>query len=186
MAGLKVSVQEREVTAVLDLPSSHDEYLALLQKKERHEIRRKLRRFEDTCGPPRLIDDSTQGGLTTFAGMHRAASGEKGRFMTQEMETFFSDLLAVDGARLDLLVDGRGNTVAASFGFQDERAYYLYNSAFEPDAADASPGLVLIDRLLRRAIGEGLSRFDFLKGDEPYKFRLGARRRPLYVVETAT
>jgi len=185
-AGLATSMEQHESTAVVDLPPSHDDYLASLDKKERHEIRRKLRRFETTCGPPRLVGDSSREALVAFAAMHRAASGDKGRFMTGEMETFFADLLCVDGARLDLLVDGAGNALAAGFGFQDEEAYYLYNSAFNPESGRVSPGAVLIDRLLRRAIGEGLLRFDFLKGDEAYKLRLGARPRPLYVVEACT
>jgi CelD/BcsL family acetyltransferase involved in cellulose biosynthesis len=42
---------------------------------------------------------------------------------------------------------------------------------------------VLVDLLVRRALAERLHRFDFLKGEEPYKFRLGARPRPLFTVE---
>ena len=36
--------------------------------------------------------------------------------------------------------------------------------------------------LIESAIGAGLSHFDFLKGDEQYKYRLGARKRPLYEI----
>jgi CelD/BcsL family acetyltransferase involved in cellulose biosynthesis len=36
--------------------------------------------------------------------------------------------------------------------------------------------------MIEQAIGEGIGRFDFLKGDEVYKFRLGAEERPLYRV----
>jgi CelD/BcsL family acetyltransferase involved in cellulose biosynthesis len=73
--------------------------------------------------------------------------------------------------------------VAAAFGFGDDRAYYLYNSAYDPGAAATSPGVVLVDLLVRRCLVEGLARLDLLKGDEVYKFRLGARARPLYAVE---
>ncbi len=185
-AGVAASVTPHEVAAVLDLSASYDEYLASLDKKERHEIRRKGRRFESVRGAPHLIDDTSLSGLAVFVAMHRTAPGEKGRFMTGEMEAFFADLLLVPGARLDFLVDGEGAAVAAGFGFQDERAYYLYNSAFDPGAGEASPGAVLLDRLIRRAIGERLSRFDLLKGDEAYKFRIGAQRRRLYLVEAST
>ena len=73
--------------------------------------------------------------------------------------------------------------MAASFGFEDDSAYYLYNSAFDPGAAAASPGAVLVDLLISAAVAAGRNRFDFLKGDEDYKFRLGAVPRPLFVVE---
>jgi CelD/BcsL family acetyltransferase involved in cellulose biosynthesis len=99
------------------------------------------------------------------------------------VEAFFSALLELPGTVLDFLVGGDGQALAAGFGFEDERAYYLYNSAYFPAAAEASPGAVLVDLLIGRAIEAGRSRFDLLKGDEAYKFRLGARPRPLYLLE---
>ena len=76
-----------------------------------------------------------------------------------------------------------GEAVAAAFGFEDERAYYLYNSAYDTAAAASSPGVILADLLVQRSITEGLARLDLLKGNEAYKFRLGARPRPLFAVE---
>ncbi len=170
------------LAAVLDLPPSYDEYLAGLNGKERHELRRKQRRFAATRGDGRLID-AGRAGLGVFAAMHRAAPGSKGGFMTAEMEAFFADLLDLDGARLELLAPVGGEAVAAAFGFEDERAYYLYNSAYDTAAATSSPGVILADLLVQRSITEGLARLDLLKGDEAYKFRLGARPRPLFAVE---
>jgi CelD/BcsL family acetyltransferase involved in cellulose biosynthesis len=39
--------------------------------------------------------------------------------------------------------------------------------------------------MIEAAITGGRSRFDFLKGDEPYKFRLGGVARPLFEVEVS-
>ena len=44
--GYLVEVSEEDVAPGLDLPGSWDEYLALLSKKDRHELRRKFRRLE--------------------------------------------------------------------------------------------------------------------------------------------
>ena len=172
------------LAAVLDLPPSYDEYLAGLDGKERHELRRKQRRFAAARGEGRLVD-AGRAGLGTLAAMHRAAPGPKGGFLTAEMESFFADLLDLEGARLELLVPVGGEAVAAAFGFQDDRAYYLYNSAYDPAAAASSPGVILVDLLVRRCLAGGLARLDLLKGDEVYKFRLGARPRPLFAVEGA-
>lgn len=180
--GRAASCRRHGLAAVLDLPPSYDEYLAGLDGKQRHELRRKQRRFAGTRGGGRLVN-AGRAGLSAFAAMHRAAPGSKGGFMTAEMEAFFADLLDLDGARLELLVPGDGEAVAAAFGFADERAYYLYNSAYDPAAAASSPGVILVDLLVQRSIAEGLARLDFLKGDEGYKFRLGARPRPLFAVE---
>lgn len=181
-AGRERRCRRHGLAAVLDLPPSYDEYLAGLDGKNRHEVRRKQRRFEATRGAGRLASIGSAG-LGTFAALHRAAAGPKGGFLTAGLEAFFADLAGLEGARLDLLVSASGEPVAAAFGFQDERAYYLYNSAYDPSAAASSPGVILVDLLVRRCIGEGLARLDLLKGDEAYKFRLGARPRPLFVVE---
>ena len=180
-AGLAAETRQHEVAAVLDLADSREGYLAALSAKRRHEVRRKRRRFEEHLGVPRL--ERGPAGFADFVRMHRAAPEEKGEFMTPDLEAFFADLLEIEGAVLDLLVAGGDRPVAAAFGFEDETGYYLYNSSFDPDTAAASPGVVLVDLLIGSAIDAGRFRFDLLKGDEEYKFRLGAAPRPLFLVE---
>lgn len=179
---IDVAPRQHEVAAVLTLPASFDDYLALIGKKERHETRRKRRRFEAEIGEPRLSRIAGAEAIRSFADMHRKASGDKGHFMTPEMERFFAALHERAGAVIDVLTGADGVPVAAAFGFEDDTSYYLYNSAYDPDASHASPGVVLIAMLIENAIAAGHVAFDFLKGDEPYKFRLGAEPRPLYVI----
>lgn len=106
--------------------------------------------------------------------------------MTADRESFFRDLASLPAARVDVLAGAAGTPVAASIGFQDDRAFYLYNSAYDPAAAASSPGMVLLWKLFESVVEGGVSLFDFLKGDEAYKLRLGARPRPLYVLEGRT
>lgn len=174
-------------TAVLGLPGSFDEYLRMIGKKERHETRRKRRRFEAMYGPPRLHGFTEYGpAVEEFFRLHRMAGGGKGQFMTDRMAAMFSGLLAGEGWRLDALYGDGPGLAAAAFGYADGTGYYLYNSAFDPAFRKASPGVVLLSELIRSAIETGLEVFDFLKGDETYKTRLGARRRSLFVVEGET
>lgn len=181
VVGVEVSATEHAATMTLDLPEEVDLYMADLESKHRHEIRRKRRRYEDAHGVPGLRRDES--GFNAFVEMHRAAPGDKGAFMTDGMEGFFRDLLTTPGWVLDILVGSMGDPVAAAVGYEDDQAYYLYNSSFDPAAADASPGIVLCDELIRSAIGSGRRRFDFLKGREPYKRRFGAVPRPLTLLE---
>ncbi|MGI9648713.1 MAG: GNAT family N-acetyltransferase, partial [Acidimicrobiia bacterium] len=169
----------------IDLPASFDDFLAGLSKKERHEMRRKHRRFDEALGPPRLLA-GTPDPVGAFVDLHRLAEGRKGKFMTREREGFFRDLAALPEARVDILAGAGGAPVAASIGFQDERAFYLYNSAYDPAAAASSPGMVLLWKLFESVIDDGVVLFDFLKGDEAYKLRLGAEPRPLFVLEGQT
>ncbi len=181
-----MSRREHAVVAVLPLPSTFDEYLAGIGKKERHEVRRKRRRYEAVGGEVRIESHFGPGpAVDEFVRLHRLAAGAKGDFMTSEMALLFADLVVQPGWRLDLLVADAG-VAAAMIGYADDDGYYLYNSAFDPALRDASPGMVLLAAAIERCIEDGLARFDFLKGDEPYKFRLGARPRPLFVIEAVT
>lgn len=181
LAEAEHATTEHEATAVLKLPASHDEWLMSIGKKERHEVRRKRRRFEATYGEAVL----EKGGielLPAFAEMHRCQPGDKGLFMTEAMEAFFAELTAEAGGVIHTLTCG-DRTLAAAFGFETDDGYFYYNSAFEPEASASSPGVVLLSLLVEQQIERGASVFDFLKGEETYKYRHGAERRRLYVIE---
>lgn len=178
---------EHASTAVLALPVTYDDYLADLGKKERHETRRKIRRFGEQLGEPRVVTYDEPGpALQRFFALHRLADGRKAAFMTPAMTRLFSDLVALPGWRVDALYGDGPRSVAATVAYVDPSGYYLYNSAYDPTARDASPGVVLLHSLIAAAIDERVEVFDFLKGDEQYKYRMGAERRPLYAVEGTT
>jgi CelD/BcsL family acetyltransferase involved in cellulose biosynthesis len=185
-AGITAEFQQHEVTAILELPTTFDDYLSGLSKKQRHEVRRKIRRFTEILGAPRLIRQAGPDVIDVFADMHRRASGEKGTFMTDAMADHFTTLEKEADAVMDVLYGDDERPVAAAFGFEDAETTYLYNSAYEPELSDASPGVVLVASLIADTIERGHTRFDFLKGDEIYKFRMGAHERPLYRLTATT
>ena len=191
MAGLSKSghvpvAEVHESAAVLNLPNQYEAYLAQLDKKQRHETRRKRRRFVEILGEPRLERTAGADAISRFAEMHRTAAGDKGTFMTDDMERYFLSLHSGADGLVDFLYGGHTTPVAAAFGFEDEDSYYLYNSAYDPGASAASPGIVLVSELISRTIEDDRARFDFLKGDEVYKYRLGAETRPLWRVTATT
>lgn len=183
-AGLSVAVEEHAVSAVVELPDSFDEYLRRIGKKERHEVRRKRRRYQEVVGE--LVHETHhQPGwaLAEFVRLHKLAVSAKGSFMTPPMERLFGHLAELAGWRIDLLrIAGTDRAAACVFGYADADGYYLYNSSYDPLLSEASPGVVLLGSMIERAVAEGLPRFDFLKGDETYKYRLGAASRPLFRV----
>jgi len=176
---------QHEAAFRIELPGDFDAFLAGLSKKERHELRRKHRRFAEAFGAPHLLE-GTADPVGVFVEMHRMAEGRKGQFMTPERESFFRDLAALPTARVDLVAGDAGTPMAAAIGFEDDRTYYLYNSAYDPAYGSASPGMVMLWLLFQSVIESGIAIFDFLKGDEDYKLRLGAKARPLYVLEGHT
>jgi len=180
-AGIEFAVSDDEMTTFLSLPASFEDWIGSLGKKQRHEVRRKRRRFEAEFGAIE-IEHHLGGAVDVFCAMHRLSAGEKGEFMTAPMQELFTELLRTAGASIHLLVCD-GVPRAAAFGFETEDSYYYYNSAFDPGAAMASPGVVLFSAMIETEIERGAAVFDFLKGDEPYKFRHGAEPRQLHVVE---
>ncbi len=183
--GFAFTLDQEETSAVLALGDDWEIYLGGLDKKDRHELRRKRRRLGKElpgAGFRSSTPDSLERDVATFIAMHRGADGHKGHFMGPEIATFFERLVRSfepsGSLRLDFLEVG-DRAIASTFGFELGGTFYLYNSAYEPDAARLSPGLVLVSELVKDAIERGLRIFDFLRGPERYKYQLGAQSLPL-------
>ena len=65
--------------------------------------------------------------------------------------------------------------MAASLCFDFNDGYYLYNSGYNTEYASLSVGLMLKTMCIKDAIEQGRKRFYFLRGDEHYKYDLGAK-----------
>ena len=72
-----------------------------------------------------------------------------------------------------------GRRIAAGVWFDDGETLYFYNAGVDPDARDLSPGVLLVARSIEMALEAGRSRFDFLRGDESYKYGWGATDVPI-------
>ena len=187
-AGYRVNRSRQIVSPVLALPFTFDEYLRSLGKKERHELQRKVRRLE-AAGVARFRfagDDERGVVLDRFFELHRLSRGAKAGFMTAGVERSFRDiadaLAAVDRLRLGVLsLDGVD--AAVLFGFGLGRRLALYNAAYDPGVASLSVGIVSHLWEIREAIAQGYTAYDLLRGDEPYKYDLGARDRWLAHLE---
>ena len=79
---------------------------------------------------------------------------------------------------LDILWD-RDAPITGLLAFLDRerRSFCFYITGFDKRYAALSPGTVIVAHAIREAIGNGYRVFDFLRGDEPYKFALGAELR---------
>ena len=185
--GLSTVLQREERCPVVALPRSWDDYLARLAPKERHELRRKLRRLEREWPDARVSFHASPEGLeramTTFLSLHRKSKTGKARFMDARMEGFFRQIAAALAARGWLrlwFLERDGTAVASFFCLEFGGSVGLYNSGFDPAHAALSPGIVLLCHVIRDAIERGFDRFDFLRGEEPYKYALGAVPEDLF------
>jgi CelD/BcsL family acetyltransferase involved in cellulose biosynthesis len=187
---LSATVEREERCPVLSLPSSWDAYLASLSGKHRHELTRKIRRFERDVPDGRVVSVHTAAEvgarLGDFLALHRASRTGKAKFMDARMEMFFRAaipaLAARDGVRLWLLEAG-GEPIASFICLEWDDTVGLYNSGFSPGRAALSPGLVLLSHVIRDAIARGRPRFDFLRGEERYKLEFEPRLEDVFRVE---
>ncbi len=184
-AGLLPDEDDDGVTPLLVLPSTYEAYEASLPPKLRHEARRKARKLEREAGPYRLVEttrDTLDAHVGRFVELHRGSKGPKGRFMQPGMELFFrhlaDDFLAPGPFRLTF-IEAAGELMAGAISFRFKESVLLYNSAFDRAHRALSPGMVLVADMIRQAIADGCRRFDLLKGDLGYKYRFGARPRPV-------
>lgn len=183
---LPVEEQGEEVSPALELPESFDAYLSeRLGKKDRHELRRKLRRL-DQERPGWALRSHRELGLDAamdrFLWLLKASRSQKAEFLTPEVERFFRLVAAKLDERGTLrlsLLEAGGKLVAGTFGFTEGSVWYLYNSGYDPQEGALSPGLLCVAEGIRAAISDGCTRADLLRGNEAYKYRLGAQDRGL-------
>jgi len=185
----EVLCHEAGVSVELDLPSTWDEYLAILTKKQRHEVRRKLRRLWEADNVDYRcfkVSQEVGGFMDTFLKLFPLSQEDKANFMTTQMESFFRSL-AKTMAEIGLLRIGILEIdelpAAMIMGFDYNNTVYLYNSAYDPNYSHLSVGLLSKVLCIKESIQRGNKKWDFLKGGEPYKYHIGGKEIPLYACQ---
>lgn len=184
--GYSVEIQQEDTASGIRLPSTWDEYLDGLSKKDRHELRRKFRRLEalpDWRWYALTDQQQVSSRLEEFIGLMRLSSRNKDQYMTAQREQFFHRM----GQRMSELgllrlyfLELEGRPVATSLCLDYGSSRLLYNSGYDPHYGYYSVGLLLNALCLREAIEQRMEHFDFLRGSEPYKQDLGGTSRKLY------
>lgn len=176
-------VYAKDTSPFILLPSSFEEYLLSLRQKQRHELRRKIRRIE-TKGEIGFCCTESQKAFDVFIKLHKD-SAKKTRFLTPTRESFFFDIARLfaeqDWLRLFFLTFHQ-REIASLFCFQFKETLYVYNSGYDSEYSTLSPGIVLMTYAIRDSIERGLKEFNLLRGDERYKYHFGAKDLELYEV----
>lgn len=186
--GFRIDEAQEEVCMAVALPATFDEYLAGLDSKQRHEVRRKLRKAEREARVDwyRVPPGDVAAEMEHFFDLHVKSDPLKAAFMDARMRAFFVDLAVACAERgwLELVflrVDGGYAATYLCFVFRNE--VQVYNSGYDSATYGAlSPGWVLLARHIEAAIADGRVRYDFMRGTEDYKARFGGKPEPVYVM----
>lgn len=182
-SGHTVVVKQEDVAPQFTLPLHYETYLQeQVDKKQRHEIRRKQRRAEREADIGFYIvgkEHSLEAEVDDFVALQRASRVDKAEFMTPPMRRFFGAVARrmLDAGYLRLcFLTINGEKAASLYAFEFDRKFLLYNSGYDPDAhAQLSPGWVILAYSIQYAIAAGCRVFDFMQGDEEYKYRFGSQ-----------
>ncbi len=183
--------EQEEVCPVVSLPDGDwEDYLATLDKKARHEIRRKLRRAEDVGEVTFRQMPLERSTIDAFIDLHQKRWGEHGLFPATEggdrSRRFLHRVTELEAAEGDLAQLQLGQVrvgdrlIFAGVGFDDGQTCYFYNAGSDTDARDLSPGVTGAAAYIRDRVEAGRTRFDFLRGNEPYKYEWGAVDEPIH------
>ena len=182
----EVSCEAEDVSLELDLPPTWEGYLAALTQKQRHEVRRKMRRLWEAGDVRyRIAEDSESASLfsAVFLRFFRESRQDKASFLTPRMESFFTSLvkaMARSGfLRLGIL-ELDASPVAVLMYFDYDNNVLLYNNGYDPQYSFLSVGLLSKILCIKDSIERGKNKFDFLKGADEYKHRLGGKEITLY------
>jgi CelD/BcsL family acetyltransferase involved in cellulose biosynthesis len=184
--GYEVFCQPVDVTLELDLPGTWDEYLVMLAAKQRHEVRRKLRRLLEAGKINyRFVSDSeaVHDSMDIFLKLFTGSRSDKAAFLTSQRESFFrsmADAMSEAGILRFGILELNSVPAAMIMCFDYDNCLYLYNSGYDTRYGSLSVGLLSKVFCIKESIQEGKKKFDFLKGNEIYKYHLGGKEVPIY------
>ena len=170
---------EQATCLVLDLPSTFANYQQTLNKSLRYETRR-AEKAPFSTGDARIwhpdtIAEQQQafGILVDLHGKRWRKRGLPGSFASRRVRTFHEKYLAAaEPGEVGLRILFRGDLpIGAIYTMLVQGTAFYFQAGFDPRAKAESPGTVLVSEAIRESIECGATRFDFMRGDEPYKRR---------------
>jgi CelD/BcsL family acetyltransferase involved in cellulose biosynthesis len=170
-------------TPRIPLNGSFDEYLSRVEKKQRHEIRRKMRRAAESEKNVRFhVIDSTadiESEMNSFFDL-MVQDPNKEQFLHPEMREQMTVTIhnAFERGYLWLaFLEVDGAKTAASLNFDYKNKLWGYNSGVGREHMELSPGWVLLAHVIEWCCENNRYEFDFMRGDEDYKYRFGGVNR---------
>ncbi|MDP1716210.1 MAG: GNAT family N-acetyltransferase [Anaerolineales bacterium] len=166
-------------TPRIALNGDFDEYLSRVEKKQRHEIRRKMRRAEESRRGVRwFISDmeNPEAEIDLFLGLMEYDQGKAG-FLHEPMRAQMRAIIRAaheNGWLWLAFLEADGKRIAAYLNFDYNNKLWGYNAGVNRAFMDLSPGWVLLSYVLQWCCENKRYEFDFMRGDEEYKYRFGA------------
>ncbi len=192
-AGLRIGWRARSPSPRIELPRTFDDYLARLSQNRRQKVRRNLRVIDSGELTVGVVSDPDELKaaiarwqalrVAWWAQREQSMQAEHGspRFLafTQEMVA----ALVSTGQAVVWEVRHRGEVIGITINFLDDTAFYYWLWGFDLRVERLRPGHTLIAYGIRWSIETGRRYFDFMIGDEAYKYDYAPVERAVLTID---
>jgi CelD/BcsL family acetyltransferase involved in cellulose biosynthesis len=177
--GIEADLRPQFACPYLDLPATWEEFYKSMCPNHRRAVQRhdKASVGRESVAVTFYTSDRIEEGMNHLRRLHDARWNGNGGIDDRlaKMQQRFATALGGTHAWLTT-IDVGGRPISAWYGFSDTKTLYYYQAGRDPSRNDGI-GTVHLALVMRRAIAHGLTRFDFLRGDEAYKSRWTTSRR---------
>jgi len=166
-----------EICPYLNLSDSQDATLSKFKSQLRSTIKRRTKKLEKKGVKLKVAtnSDEVSNYIEKLFDLHQKRwniKGKKGNFKDDIVKSFHAEVAMRLLSRgllglYTLQVDDK--IIAALYSFQFKGTLFYFQSGFDPEWSSYSPGTVLMWKCVSDAIDRGLTKFDYLRGDEFYK-----------------
>ena len=175
------------------LPDSWEEYLKRLSTNNRQKIRRLLRKLEASknCRITFSDTETSEKNLSTLLHFWKIkwgpSKGEKTEGIARNNLRMLTRCAENGALLLPVFWHGdRPIAVLATLIDPCKKSLLFFITGRDETYDDMPAGYLLHAYSIRYAIAHGFETYDFLRGDEPYKYLFGARERRLNAVSVVT
>jgi len=180
--GRVMRLRQDVMCPTIDLPDSWDEYLAALSANFRSQIRRSAKAMKRIDGLSfRSVGPAEAGDFTdALIKLNQERMQSKGEVSTLEEDSFRRFLREATPymakyhtAWMDV-IERDNEILAAALNFVVGGRVYYYTGGFQESISAIRPGVNLFARVIKRSIESKMKKYNFLRGEEPYKYRWNA------------
>jgi CelD/BcsL family acetyltransferase involved in cellulose biosynthesis len=177
-----------QVAPYILLPKTWDEYLRRLDSVERKELKRKIRNANERATCQFLTHsepDQVAAALERALAAMRQAASLKADFTDEVLCGFLRRLCPTLNQQgefqiQELILENR--PAAWLLVMRSDKGPMIYNTSYDFSLRHWSPGAVAFGLAIQQAIAAGHPIFNFLRGGEEYKTRLGASDMELFKI----
>lgn len=170
----------------LPLPSSYENLIAGLHSRRRESVRRVLRKAQkkyDIKFECYISEDSVDEVFSLLVGIYKNSirgQDKHNGFNRDDYLEFHREIakaFAKKGWLRLYILWLNDSPTAFIYGYLYKNSFWYYQTGYDKGFSNDAPGSIVLQKVFESVIGEGAEEFDFLKGDEDYKFYYSTRER---------